>query len=134
MIRLRLDGKLISEEATIRVIAAAPMVPKLLGVSDGINLLSPPHMDSSVIRVSLEEVDMSGPKEVVHAITAAIHGQPVESIEAFLVDPLTRRYELNLTVSKALSPGRHDLTLCLGRRRFPTTHIEIASNVRKVGL
>ena len=125
-VRLVLDGKPISDEAAIRMIAEAPMVPKLLGVSDGINLLSRLSVESRAIRVSLEEVAAPGPQAVVSAVQAEIDGRRIDRVEAFLVDPLTRRYELNLALPENLPPGRHALTLRLGRRRFPATPIEIA--------
>ncbi len=125
-IRLRLDGESISEEATIRIIEQGPMVPKLLGISDGINLLSRLSIESRAIRVSLEEVDAAGPEALARAVKAEIDGRPVDRIQAFLVDPLPRRYELNLSVPDDLPPGRHELTMKLARRRFPATFIEIA--------
>ena len=102
------------------------MVPKLLGVSDGINLLSRLSVESRAIRVSLEEVAAPGPQAVVSAVQAEIDGRRIDRVEAFLVDPLTRRYELNLALPENLPPGRHALTLRLGRRHFPATPIEIA--------
>ena len=125
-VRLVLDGEPISDEAAIRMIAEAPMVPKLLGVSDGINLLSRLSIESRAIRVSLEEVAAPGPQAVVSAVQAEIDGRRIDRVEAFLVDPLTRRYELNLALPQNLTPGRRALTLWLGRRRFPATPIEIA--------
>ncbi len=125
-VQLLLDGKPISDQATIRIIAEAPMVPKLLGVSDGINLLSRLTIESRAVRVSLEEVDTAGPAALSTQVRADIGGRPVKQIEASLVDPLTRRYELNLVVPENLTPGRHELRLRLGRRHFPTTSIEIA--------
>ena len=125
-VRLLLDGEPISEEVTIRMIGEAPMVPRLLGVSDGINLLSRLSIESRAIRVSLEEVNAPGPAAVVSGVRAEIGGRGIDRIEAFLVDPLTRRYELNLALPENLRPGRHELTLRLGRRCFPPTPIEIA--------
>ena len=126
LIQVILDGRPFAREATIRIIPPAPMVPKLLGVSDGINLLSS-HIDSRTIRVSLEEVDATGPGEVAHRVTAKIDGCSVQRMEAFLVDPLTRRYELNLVVPNHLKPGRYGLTLRFGHRIFPVVYIEISS-------
>ena len=96
------------------MIAEAPMVPKLLGVSDGINLLSRLSVESRAIRVSLEEVAAPGAQAVVSAVQAEIDGRRIERVEAFLVDPLTRRYELNLALPENLPPRAPCLDVAAG--------------------
>ena len=127
-VSLRLSGRLVSNQAPMRVIGPGPWVPTLLGVSDGVNLLSQLNVASRTIKVNIEEVGVSSVEELLQLVEADVSGKPVPKIDAFAVDPLPRRYELNLVVPEQLEAGLQQLNIRVGSRNFPPVPIEISAN------
>ena len=125
-VRLRVLGRPASNAALMRVAPPGPLVPRLVRVSDGTNLLSSVAIESRKIRVRLEEVDADSEAEVNSAFAADIDGHPVEHVEPYAVDPLTRLYEFNLTLPDHVGTGAHKLSIRLGRRTFPAVEIHVA--------
>lgn len=109
-VAVALDGKLIAPEAWVRVIPPGPAVPRLTAISDGVNLMSPQHIDSGLMKATLEEVDD------ISTFAATVDGLPVTGIDTFRTDPLCARWEVNFEIPKELQPGGHVLDLRLGRR------------------
>lgn len=118
-VRLLLDGRPASNVATLRVIPAAPLIPRLLSVTDGVDLLSDLSIVSRTLKVSLEEVPFDDPSEVCARFSARLDDRELRQVEAFCVDPLARRFELNVTVPPDVPAGAYNLYCSLARRRFP---------------
>jgi hypothetical protein len=112
-------GQQLCPEGTIRVIPAGPSVPRLVSVSDGVNLLSPQRIDSGTIKVTLEEA------EAVHTFRATVDGIPVSDLGTFRTDPLCARYEVNFRLPPGTTPGGHVLDLSLGNRLLTRMGIEV---------
>ena len=125
-VRLRVLGRPASNTALMRVAPPGPLVPRLVRVSDGTNLLSSVAIESRKIRVRLEEVDADLEAEVKSAFAADIDGHPVEHVEPYAVDPLTRLYEFNLTLPAHVRTGVHRLSIRLARWTFPAVEIHVA--------
>ena len=128
-VSLRLSSALVpdqavSDQASMRVIGPGPWVPKLLGISDGVNLLSELNVASRTIKVNIEEVDVSSASELLPLLEADLDGKPITKMEVFAVDPLPRRYELNLVVPEQLEAGLHQLNLRVGSRSFPRCRLK----------
>ena len=111
-------GTPVASEAKLRVIPPGPMVPRLVSVSDGIDLLSAAIV-SGCVKVSIEE--LADPA----LFGAAIDGSPVEGIERFCTDPAASQYEFNFRIPEAVPRGRHGLELRVGARRFAPVAIEV---------
>jgi hypothetical protein len=101
------------------VIPAAPLIPRLLGVTDGVDLLSDLSIVSRTLKVSLEEVPLDGPDAVKAQFRARLNDRELRDVEAFCVDPLARRYELNVMIPPDMPGGAYNLFCSLGGRRFP---------------
>ncbi len=114
-------GEPLSSGAVLRMIPAGPQVPRVMAVSDGINLMSGARIETGSVKVTLEEV------AAIDEFAAAIDGAPVTDVDTFCTDPLPRRWEVNFRVPAGLAPGPHVLELSLGRRRFAPVEIEIAA-------
>jgi SAM-dependent methyltransferase len=123
---LELGGEPISEAAAMRVVEPGPMVPKLVSVSDGVNLLSRLWIESRSIKVQLEEVGADGAAAVRQALRAEIGGREILDLDVFCVDPLPQRYEVNLSIPSGVGAGAHELLVSLGRRRFAPLEIQLA--------
>jgi hypothetical protein len=123
---LELRGEPISEAAAMRVVEPGPMVPKLVSVSDGVNLLSRLWIESRSIKVQIEEVGVESAAAVRRALRAEIGGREILDLDVFCVDPLPQRYEVNLSIPPEVGAGRQELLVSLGRRRFAPLEIQLA--------
>lgn len=119
-VRLWMLGEPVTNFARLRIVPPPPRVPRLLSVTDGINLLSSTRIETRSIKVQAEEL---GPSP---SFSADIDGVGLEDVELFCVDPLPERYMLNAKVPAAVAPGPHQLHIRIGQRGFATVPIEIA--------
>jgi hypothetical protein len=110
------------ELATLRLIPAGPQVPRVVAVSDGVNLLAGLRIETGSIKATLEEV--ARPED----FRATVDGSEVEGLEIFCTDPQPRRFEVNFHIPASVGPGVHRLEMRLGRRRFAPLEIEVAGN------
>jgi ubiquinone/menaquinone biosynthesis C-methylase UbiE len=113
-------GEPLCPDATIRVIPAGPSVPRLVAISDGVNLMSPRRVESGTIKATIEEV------EDINTFQATINGEPVGDVETFRTDPLCSRYEVNFKVPAGMQAGGYVLEVALGNRLLTRMGIEVA--------
>ncbi len=113
-------GRPLTPAAALRVIPPGPLVPRIAGVTDGVDLLSGTRITSRSIKVDLEEATLPS------QLRGSIDGVPVTAMDFFCVDPVPPRFEVNLEVPEAIGPGPHRLELSLGARRFAPIPIEVA--------
>ncbi|MEX2262308.1 MAG: methyltransferase domain-containing protein [Bryobacteraceae bacterium] len=106
--------------AHARIISPGPMVPRLVSIADGVNLLSGPRIVSGSVKAVLEEVPQ--PDD----LDAAVGGRPIRDLEYFLTDALARRFEVNFRLPEGLSRGPAKVEMRLGHRRFAPIPIEVA--------
>ncbi len=108
-VELRMNGQRLCAPGTVRVIPAGPLVPRIISISDGFNLVEKNATSSGVLKIQLEEV--SSPD----SLTATVAGLPVEWLEVKCIDPRPPRHEVNLGLPKGLPPGPHRLQVRAGR-------------------
>jgi 2-polyprenyl-3-methyl-5-hydroxy-6-metoxy-1,4-benzoquinol methylase len=118
-VRVRYNGQPLCPGATIRVIPAGPSVPRLVSITDGINLMSSQHIGSGTMKATIEEV------ESVANFAATVDGVPVRDVESFRTDPLASRYEVNFHLPREIQPGGHVLDVHLGTRLLTHMGIEV---------
>jgi SAM-dependent methyltransferase len=123
---LGLRGERVCDAAPMRVVEPGPMVPKLLSVSDGVNLLSRMWIESRSIKMQIEEVGLDSAAAVRQALRARIGGHEIRELDVFCVDPLPQRFEVNLRIPSEVGAGRQELAVSLGRRRFAPLEIQLA--------
>jgi SAM-dependent methyltransferase len=119
-VRVEWNGRLLCPEAIIRVIPAGPAVPRLVSVSDGVNLLSIRRIASGTVKATIEEV------ESIANFNATVDGHPVREIATFRTDPLASRYEVNFHLPNESAPGAHILKINLGGRALTLLAIEVS--------
>ncbi len=107
-------GRRLCPDAFVRVIPPGPAVPRLVHLSDGVNLLSGQTIESGSVKLALEEVDEIG------SLRATLDNIPVEDVETFRTDPLSSRYEVNFSIPANTAPGGHVLEVHLGSRKVTT--------------
>lgn len=125
-VRLLYNGSPLAPVTTLRVIPEGPVVPRVVGLSDGVNLLSKLNIESRSIKVQLEEAPYDTAKSLLGSLSATIDDCPIRGIDAFCIDPLPRLFELNLTVPDELAPGPHNLYLTLGSRKIGPLGIQVS--------
>ena len=121
-LQLLWNGETICDPASVRVIPPGPLVPHVLSVTDGINMLSGSRISSSSVKVTIEETDQPD------TFQAAIDGSPVTGIDIFCADPLPPRYEINFDVPAELSAGPHVLSMRMGHRKLGQVTLDIVKD------
>lgn len=112
-------GQRLCPDAIIRIIPAGPAVPRLVSVSDGVNLLSTQRIASGTMKATIEEV------QSIENFSATVDGFPVREIETFRTDPLASRYEVNFRLPLEVNGGAHVLEIRLGPRTLTRAGIEV---------
>jgi SAM-dependent methyltransferase len=113
-------GRELAAPGWVRVVPPGPLVPRVLMVRDGIDLLSGTRIVSRSIKVSVEE--LVRPEQ----FRAAVDDLPIEELDFFCTDPAARCWEINLALPPQVGPGPHTLHLGLGTRRFAPVALEVA--------
>ena len=120
-IKLRADGKPLCPPAIARVIPSGPLVPRIVSVTDGVNLVQQNATSTGLLKIHLEEV--SSPDSVI----ATVDSQPAHQLGMLRTDPRPPRHELNVELPKDLSPGDHTLEVHIGQRRVLRANIVVGS-------
>jgi hypothetical protein len=110
---------------TLRVVPPGPAVPRIMAVSDAVDLLSGTRIVTGIVKVTIEEAER--PEE----FRAVVGGLPVREIDIFRTDPLQPRHEINFRLPEGLPAGRHTLEMSLGRRRFAPVALEVDYSISK---
>jgi SAM-dependent methyltransferase len=113
-------GMELCTSSVVRVIPAPPIVPVVLSVTDGIDMLSGKRIVTGSVKVTVEEASS------LEDFQASVDGQPVREIDIFCVDPRPPRHEINFRVPDGISAGLHTLTMGIGSRPLGTVQLEIA--------
>lgn len=98
--------------ATVRVIPPGPLVPRVISVTDGVNLPPAGQVSSGLVKVVTEE--MADPA----MFFATVSGRGVQKLQWFLTDPLPPRCEFNFALPPGTGSGAHTLEIRYGRRLF----------------
>ncbi len=115
------NGRPLCPPAIARIVPSGPLVPRIVSVTDGVNLVQENATSTGLLKIQLEEV--SSPDSV----SAAVDDQPVARLAILRTDPRPPRYELNVELPKGLAPGQHTLQVRVGRRRVLQANIVVRS-------
>ena len=118
-VRIEWHGRSLCPDGFVRVIPAGPVVPKLISVCDGVDLISYQRIYSGTVKVTIEEVHS------IADLAIAIDGTPPAHLEVFQTDPLSQRYEVNFHLPPETGAGGHVLDIRLGNRMLATMGIEV---------
>lgn len=118
-VRVLWRGQSLCPDAIIRVIPAGPAVPRLVSVTDGVNLLSMQRVESGTLKATIEEV------ESIAGFSATIDGKPVHHVETLRTDPLASRFEVNFDLPDGCGKGGHLLQIRFGKRLLTQMGIEV---------
>jgi SAM-dependent methyltransferase len=121
LVQLGWKGEPLGEPKKVRIIPPPAMVPRLIALSDGVNLVSGHRVETRSVKLTLEEI--TKPEE----FAATIDDLPVEDLEFFCTDPLPPRFEVNFRLPEAIGMGSHLLDLRLGRRPIGVVNLDVVA-------
>jgi ubiquinone/menaquinone biosynthesis C-methylase UbiE len=113
------NGQPLCPAAWMRMIPAGPPVPRVVSISDGVNLLSGSLVGSGIVKAVMVEIERP---DDFHA---TVDESPAEGVETFCVDPLFQRYEFNFPLPVRCGRGRHEVRVRVGKREFAPVTIEV---------
>lgn len=114
------NGKRVCDPVFLRVIPPGPLVPVLVSVTDGVNVLSGTTIVSRTLKVTLEDVTRP------ETFQASLSGLVISDTDAFCVDPLPPRYEINCRLPDSIAAGPHILEVSLAARVLGRIGLEVA--------
>ncbi len=118
-VELQWLGQNIAPPATLRVIPPGPSVPRLASVTDGVNLVAGPRIETRAVKLVLEEIARP------HEIEVSVGGRPAIDLEYFCVDPRPQRFEVNFRLPEETTMGRHPLEVRIGRRKLAPVMLDV---------
>jgi len=119
-VELRYRGEPIAPPSFLRVVPPGPSVPRLVSLSDAVDLLSTSRIASRSIKAGFEEIPDAS------QFRATVDGCPVQEFEGQCVDPVAPLFEVIFRLPAGIGPGPHRLELEVGSRRFGAVMIEVA--------
>ena len=113
------DGRPLFPQGWVRIMPPGPLVPRVLAVNDGINLLLGNRVLTRTVKVTM--------LEVAHAdqFRAGVDGMEAGPIDRFCTDVLSQRWEFNFHLPRSIGAGPHAVQISLGRRTFAPVAIEV---------
>ena len=112
-------GASLGQPAFARIIRAAPRVPRIISLTDGINIVERERTRSGLLKIQIDEC------EHPELVGIDLDGQPVHSFDLFCADPAGPRYEVNVRVPESTPLGFHELRVRVGRRALTPRQIEV---------
>jgi hypothetical protein len=107
-------------ELPIEVVRAPPLIPRIVSVSDGINVASKGRVETGGIKVMVENV--AHPEEVSFTVA----GFPAEFLQFECKEPITKTYEFAFQLSHKVRRGNRLLKALAGEHQLPPESVEVA--------
>lgn len=123
-VEVRWRGLRLCDPRPIRVIPQGPLIPRLISLTDGIDLLSGQQITTRSVKVILEEV--TDP----NLFRARVDQSPVAELDRFCSDPRPPRYEFSFKLPDEIEPGPHNIWLEYGKRRFAPVGVEVMPDAK----
>ena len=120
-VRLTLEGQEHAPQTRFRIIPPPPPVPRILTVSDGIDLMSGHKIRTGSVKLQLEEF------HDVDKIEVTFGGRKIMHLDSFCTDPMPPRHEVNFEIPsyRDLPPGSYPLEVRVGTRRFAPVVLDV---------
>jgi len=111
----------------IRVVRPGPLVPRVISVTDGVNLVQHNQISTRLVKVVVEEIGDPA------AVAVTVDSLPVKDLELKCTDPVPPRYELNFRLPAKIAAGRHALEIRAGNRSLMPHAIEVSAGPPSTG-
>jgi SAM-dependent methyltransferase len=114
-----------SAESRVRLIPPGPPVPRVVALSDGIDLLSGTKIVTGSVKASLEEVEH--PEELGALVSWEGGSARGLELEHFCTNPRVPSHELNFRLPPEAPQGPADVEIFMGKRILARAPVTIAS-------
>jgi hypothetical protein len=118
-VQLRWLGEPAGDPAWLRVVPPPPRVPRVLALSDGVDLCAGECITTRTVKLQMEE--LAEPEKV----SVAVDGVLIGDLDRFCTDPTNDRYEINFTLPPDAAPGLHRIEVRHGKRNFGAVDVEV---------
>jgi SAM-dependent methyltransferase len=118
-VELSWGGVPLAAPATVRLLPPAPSAPRVVSLTDGVNLLAERRVESGTVKVTLEE-----PGEMAE-FAVTVNGRAAREVETFLVIPQVPRWEVNFTLPEGIGPGAARVEMRIGRRALAPVEVTV---------
>jgi SAM-dependent methyltransferase len=118
-VQLRVGGEPVAAAFRVTVTAPPPRTPRVLSVTDGINLTSRFRVETGGAKVVMEDVDT--PAEVSFLVA----GRAPEFVQYECKDPITSTYEFAFHLAHKTPRGRQRLNVRVGSRELGPIDLEV---------
>lgn len=118
-VRLSYRGSPITEAHEVEVVTAPPRNPKILLVTDRVNLLAQNRSENDGFQVSIFDVEDPA------AVSIAVGGERAESTVVVCEDPIGSTYAFGFPVPPGIRKGANALTVRVGDRQLEAVAVEI---------
>jgi SAM-dependent methyltransferase len=119
----RHEGAVVAGPVPIEVTPGPPWEPKVLSVTDGINLLSKNRIEGSGLKVTIE--DLQRPEQV----SFLVDGQPIEDLKYICTDPIGFTYEFTFYLSNQVENGERRLDISISDRVLSSAVLTVARSI-----
>jgi ubiquinone/menaquinone biosynthesis C-methylase UbiE len=109
-VELRAHSDELSLTAIARVIPRGPLVPRIVSVTDGVNLMLNNATNTGLVKVQIEEVLSPD------SLSATVDDEPVR-VDIFRIDPRPPRYNLDIHMPERIAEGAHTIRIRIGPHR-----------------
>jgi SAM-dependent methyltransferase len=118
-VEIRSNGKPLCSPAMARIVPCGPPVPRIVSVTDAINLTQRNAISTGRVKVQVEEVMAPG------SIAIAIDDRPIAHFEILRTDPRPPRDTLDFELPDGMLAGPHSLQISIGPRRLTPIDIVV---------
>lgn len=116
----RHDASVIAGPVTIDITPGPPWEPKVLSVTDGIDILSKFRVEKGGVKVTIEDIEH--PEQV----SFIIDGHAAEYLQYECKDPITFTYEFAFHLSPKVKNGERRLDISISGRALPPISLQVA--------
>jgi hypothetical protein len=115
-----LEGTLLAGPVSIDVTPAPPWEPKVVSVTDAINIRSKYRVETGGVKVNIEDIERPGD------VSFRVDGRAVEYVQVEFKDPITCTYEFSLYLPPKVKQGERRLDISVAGRALPPVSFQVA--------
>lgn len=120
-VEIRYLGEPLCPAAVVRLMQPGPLVPRLISLNDGVDLMSGTRIVTGTLKATFEEV--REPEQ----LRVTIGGLPARELDLFCTDPRLPRYELNFQLPEGIANGPAEVALDLGEKPLARVMVDVQS-------
>lgn len=118
-VQLRLENTPVGAARSIAIVASPPRTPRVLSVTDGINIASRNRLETGGAKVVVEDID--DPAEY----SFTIGGVSAQHLQHECIDPITSTYQFSFRLRQGTPSGHRRLVVAVAGRDLDSIDVEV---------